>query len=71
MYLYAGSTLNDYFNLFQGDSGGPIVYLDPDTNRYTLVGVVSYGAECASVTPGVNTEVAAYLDWIQKNMLRK
>ncbi|XP_014272491.1 chymotrypsin-1 [Halyomorpha halys] len=48
-----------------GDSGGPLVYLDPDSNRYTQVALVSYGdTECASAKPAVNTDVYAYIDWI-------
>ncbi|KAL1124563.1 hypothetical protein AAG570_001187 [Ranatra chinensis] len=52
----------------QGDSGGPVTWLDPETNMYTLVGVVSYGKGCASGVPGVNTDVYSYLDWILENM---
>uniref|UniRef100_A0AB38ZEQ8 Venom S1 protease 29 n=1 Tax=Oncocephalus sp. TaxID=2944721 RepID=A0AB38ZEQ8_9HEMI len=52
-----------------GDSGGPVVWLDPDTNRYTQVGLVSYGKGCASEdVPGVNTDVAYFLDWIRKTI---
>uniref|UniRef100_A0AB38ZE94 Venom S1 protease 25 n=1 Tax=Ectomocoris sp. TaxID=3104572 RepID=A0AB38ZE94_9HEMI len=49
----------------QGDSGGPLIWLDPETNRYTLVATVSYGKTCASKTPAVNSEVAYFLPWIQ------
>nr|ATU82498.1 venom S1 protease 19 [Lethocerus distinctifemur] len=52
----------------QGDSGGPVTWLDPDTNRYTLVGVVSFGIGCATTRPGVNTHVFAYIDWIHRNI---
>ncbi|KAL1138121.1 hypothetical protein AAG570_009813 [Ranatra chinensis] len=55
----------------QGDSGGPLVWLDPETNRFTLVGLVSYGWACAKTTPGVNTDVHAYLDWIQEGIRSK
>nr|AHY81289.1 trypsin precursor [Lygus lineolaris] len=49
----------------QGDSGGPVVWRDPGTNRYTVVGIVSYGYGCAEPgAPGVNTKVSAYRDWI-------
>ncbi|CAB0004167.1 unnamed protein product, partial [Nesidiocoris tenuis] len=49
----------------QGDSGGPVIWLDPATNRYTVVGIVSYGYGCAQPgAPGVNTAVSAYRDWI-------
>nr|ATU82487.1 venom S1 protease 15 [Lethocerus distinctifemur] len=52
----------------QGDSGGPVTWLDSETNRYTLVGVVSFGAGCATKSPGVNTNVAAFIGWIQKTI---
>nr|AAP12674.1 trypsin precursor LlSgP3 [Lygus lineolaris] len=49
----------------QGDSGGPVIWLDPSTNRYTVVGIVSYGYGCAQPgSPGVNTAVSTYRDWI-------
>nr|AQM58405.1 venom s1 protease 27 [Pristhesancus plagipennis] len=48
-----------------GDSGGPLMWLDPETNRYTLVGAVSYGSNCGS-NPAVNTEVGYFLPWIQQ-----
>nr|AQM58390.1 venom s1 protease 12 [Pristhesancus plagipennis] len=52
----------------QGDSGGPVLWLDPDTNRYTLIGTVSFGKNCASTIPTVNTDVFAYLDWIKRTI---
>ncbi|KAK9509907.1 hypothetical protein O3M35_004798 [Rhynocoris fuscipes] len=48
----------------KGDSGGPAVWLDPETNRYTLVGLTSFGLNCSPNIPSVKTEVAAFLDWI-------
>ncbi|BES95884.1 serine-type endopeptidase activity [Nesidiocoris tenuis] len=49
----------------QGDSGGPVIWLDPSTNRYTVVGIVSFGRGCAQIgAPGVNTAVSPYRNWI-------
>nr|QHB21596.1 venom S1 protease with CUB domain 5 [Platymeris rhadamanthus] len=48
----------------KGDSGGPAMWLDPETNRYTLVGLTSFGLNCSPNIPSVKTEVAAFLDWI-------
>ncbi|KAK9511212.1 hypothetical protein O3M35_005815 [Rhynocoris fuscipes] len=52
----------------KGDSGGPLLYLNPETNRYTVVGIVSFGKSCASKHGGVWTDVYSYGDWIQKNI---
>nr|ATU82433.1 venom S1 protease 22 [Lethocerus distinctifemur] len=49
----------------QGDSGGPVLWLDPDTNRYTLVAIVSYGKKCGRSSPSLNVDVSYFLDWIQ------
>lgn len=54
-----------------GDSGGPIMIADSDSNGfsstvYYLVGIVSHGPrKCGTKDwPGVYTRVSAYLDWI-------
>merc|ERR1719219_37144 len=49
----------------QGDSGGPMTVVE--NGKYTVVGVVSYGAGCASTTPGVYARVTNYLSWISTN----
>jgi len=50
----------------QGDSGGPLAI--KDGNNYDLVGIVSYGQKCADPNfPGVYTNVAAYLGWMQRH----
>nr|BBA30652.1 Pc97, similar to serine protease [Panstrongylus chinai] len=51
-----------------GDSGGPVVWLDPDTNRYTSVGIVSFGLPCKSSVPNMDTSVVSYLPWIMKGI---
>lgn len=52
-----------------GDSGGPLNYLNLQNGRYYLVGIVSFGVECArSDYPGVYTRVSSFLDWIQQNL---
>ncbi|XP_059473349.1 venom serine protease-like [Neocloeon triangulifer] len=50
----------------QADSGGPVLWTDPETRRLHLVGIISYGFRCATHAPGVNTRVSKYLDWIQQ-----
>lgn len=47
----------------QGDSGGPLVC------DGTLAGLVSWGEECAKANyPGIYTDIAYYLDWIERNI---
>lgn len=49
---------------FQGDSGGPALYLN------IQVGITSYGEGCAvPLKPGVYTDVYKYVDWIKSGIL--
>ncbi|MFD3570675.1 serine protease [Streptomyces sp. NPDC058667] len=48
----------------QYDSGGPLVRAV--AGRPYVVGLVSYGRECATDTPAVNTRVGSYLPWIER-----
>ncbi|KAK9505027.1 hypothetical protein O3M35_009178 [Rhynocoris fuscipes] len=52
----------------QGDSGGPLVWVDPTTKRFTQVALVSYGRECASTDPAVNSDVSYFMDWINQKI---
>ncbi|XP_060536206.1 ovochymase-1-like [Cylas formicarius] len=47
-----------------GDSGGPLLWTDPNTQRLHLVGVISRGLACPVNSPGINTRVTSYLNWI-------
>ncbi|XP_068230889.1 serine proteinase stubble-like [Palaemon carinicauda] len=53
----------------QGDSGGPLTIKDRNGKEY-LLGVVSIGASCLgnslSVLPGLYTDVAFHIDWINE-----
>ncbi len=49
----------------QGDSGGPLVSGSGAAAR--LVGIVSWGEECASSFPGVYTRVSSEYEFLQQN----
>jgi len=48
----------------QSDSGGPCFFTN---SRQWIVAIISFGIECATDAPGVNTSVMRYLDWIIKH----
>uniref|UniRef100_A0AB38ZEJ1 Venom S1 protease with CUB domain 3 n=1 Tax=Oncocephalus sp. TaxID=2944721 RepID=A0AB38ZEJ1_9HEMI len=48
-----------------GDSGGPVVWLDPETNRYTLVGIPSVCDGCKLQKPALHTALHHYYPWIK------
>ncbi|KAH8305100.1 hypothetical protein KR059_008813 [Drosophila kikkawai] len=55
----------------QGDSGGPLMMPQLESNgyRFYLLGLVSFGYECARPNfPGVYTRVASYIPWIKKHL---
>jgi secreted trypsin-like serine protease len=39
-------------------------------NIPAVVGLVSFGIDCALKIPSVNTRVASYVDWIESEMSR-
>nr|QHB21561.1 venom S1 protease 16 [Platymeris rhadamanthus] len=49
-----------------GDSGGPILWRDPFTNRYTLVAAPSYGTSTCHTHPCVSSDISYYVPWIQQ-----
>ena len=55
------------YSFHQADSGGALAWKNAD-GRFELFGLVSFGAGCASLFPGVYTDVFVYLDWIQSHI---
>ncbi|KAK9510468.1 hypothetical protein O3M35_005249 [Rhynocoris fuscipes] len=47
-----------------GDSGGPVVWLDPETNRYTLIGIPSACDGCKLEKPALHTALHYYYPWV-------
>ena len=57
---------NEKTDSCQADSGGPMICKDPDTNKYVLSGIVSWGEKCAlQKYPGVYSNVAYFRYWIE------
>lgn len=55
----------------QGDSGGPLMMFT-SANRWMLVGITSFGIDCATANySGVYTRVAYFQDWIESTMTSK
>lgn len=54
----------------RGDSGGPLMYENPATRLYEVIGVVSFGPTPCGLPdiPGVYTKVFAYKDWIRSQI---
>ncbi|MDM8528442.1 trypsin-like serine protease [Anaerolineales bacterium HSG24] len=49
----------------QGDSGAGLVVANEEKNNYLLVGITSWGYECAKANYyGVYTRISQFLDWI-------
>lgn len=68
LYICAGNE-DSSKDSCQGDSGGPLVMLDLEKNRWYLMGIVSFGRNCAQPGyPGVYTRVSKLLDWIENNI---
>ena len=66
MLCAAGVTaLGQVIDSCQGDSGGPLVLGAGPDGR--LVGIVSWGEDCASSFPGVYTRVSSQFDFLQRN----
>ncbi len=66
MFCAAGTTATgERVDSCQGDSGGPVVETVGADSR--LIGIVSWGDECASILPGVYTRVPAEYAFLDAN----
>jgi secreted trypsin-like serine protease len=53
----------------QGDSGGPLIVKGDNADNDLLVGVVSWGSDCAdSFFPGVYARVSSVTNWLQSKV---
>lgn len=50
----------------EGDSGGPLVVDSPE--GIVVIGVVSYGFDCADTAPSIYTKVFAHLKWVRRTL---
>ncbi|KAF2976145.1 hypothetical protein EK904_004872, partial [Melospiza melodia maxima] len=54
----------------QGDSGGPLVCYHPDTDKYYLIGIASFGVGCGRPRyPGIYVRLSQYRKWIKAKLL--
>lgn len=56
-----------------GDSGGPLMQLEPTSGRWTIHGIVSFGAKDAcglGIAPSIYTRVQHYVSWISDTIAR-
>ena len=59
-------------SLCPGDSGGPLVCpVKEDASVWLLFGINASAAFPCGIGPAMQTQVAAYLDWIQQEISKK
>jgi len=61
-------TLTPFKDSCQGDSGGPLIKRGVNAENDVVVGITSWGYECASEFPGVYARVSSKYDWIKTNV---
>lgn len=68
-FVCAGGVINE--DTCYGDGGGPLV-CPIDYEKYTQIGIVSWGVGCGEANvPGVYTNVALFRDWIEDEMRKE
>lgn len=54
----------------EGDSGGPLLHRDPESNRWYIYGITSFGDGCGRKGKyGIYSMVPNYVDWIKNIFL--
>uniref|UniRef100_A0AB38ZEI5 Venom S1 protease 13 n=1 Tax=Oncocephalus sp. TaxID=2944721 RepID=A0AB38ZEI5_9HEMI len=57
-------------DICMGDSGGPVVWHDPEIHRYTLVGLPALCDGCVLRLPSAHTAVHDFYDWIVETIAK-
>jgi len=52
--------------MFQGDSGGSLMWLKE--KQFYVIGIVSYGYGFCGDNPSMYTKVSSYINWILENI---
>ncbi|CAG0904933.1 unnamed protein product [Darwinula stevensoni] len=56
----------------QGDSGGALLYEDPNSRRFKVVGISSFGYGCGvDGFPGIYTKIAPFQTWINRIVFQR
>jgi len=64
--ICAGDITVGKIDACNGDSGGPMVWLDPATGQVQIIGLTSFGFLCAQANaPGVYAKLTTVMDWIK------
>ena len=64
--MIVAGKLDPYVSTFRGDSGGPLLSFNSETNNWEQIGVNSWGAGCSKPDNpfSVYTRVSSHRDWI-------
>uniref|UniRef100_A0A8C6ZSH7 Peptidase S1 domain-containing protein n=1 Tax=Nothoprocta perdicaria TaxID=30464 RepID=A0A8C6ZSH7_NOTPE len=55
----------------QGDSGGPLMCYHPNTSKYYLIGITSFGIGCGRPRfPGIYVRLSSYRSWVTAELVR-
>ena len=64
--MISAGEFNPYKSVHSGDSGGPLLMINPDNNEWMQIGIASYAAGCNILDNpiGVFTKVSVHADWV-------